>query len=141
MGKIDEFYYLIINGVVSSKAHEVLNLQEQKLENTEWFFVSYSEKEVAKSEVFTLAFEEECPDNFYKIKASPLVITQEFAKEFDCIPEGWKTIVLFQFWETDLKILEKLNTLDAWHFSSSRLVFCFEENYELVKKEFNSKNR
>jgi len=51
-------------------------------------------------------------------------ITQQFAKPFDSIPHGWKTICLFQFTEEDVpEVIYQLPYTEDWYQSDNFIYF------------------
>jgi len=75
----------------------------------------YSDFEVPIGTKFNLLKKMDATDTSYSIDGQLTMVTQQFAKPFDCIPKGWKTIVEIRFDSASLELIKsRMKLIDSW---------------------------
>ena len=112
------FVFLRIHGIVSQKScKKVLSVMNRDLINPYriLLFADYSDFEVPIGTKFTLLKKMDAADTSYFIDGELTMATQQFAKPFDCIPKGWKTIIEMHFDTTSFDLVKsKIRVIDSW---------------------------
>jgi len=78
------------------------------------FFALYAEDDVQLGTEFTSVFLNEMPASLEHTRALLRAVTQQFARPFEVVPRGWKTICLIDFPEGLPGVIERLPVVDAW---------------------------
>jgi len=111
--------YLVIQGLLDSTSLEFVKEGLPKVwnENTICCFISYAYADLPLGKTFELAFRDDLSE-LTKTLCVVKAVTQQFAKPFDLIPDGWKTITLLEFPYGIPPIIANLPTIHAWGYNN-----------------------
>jgi len=80
-----------------------------------FFFADYSDFEVPIGSKFSLLKKIDGVGHSYSIDGQLVMVTQQFFKPFDYVPQGWKTILEIKFDTRSLELIKsKLGVSDSW---------------------------
>jgi hypothetical protein len=92
-------------------------------ENEKLLFCDFSEFDIQVGQVFDVVKSMDKQvhlNSMIRLKS----VTQQFGKQFDIIPSGWKTICLFEFLSKGIpEIVKNLPVIDDWYDSHISVVF------------------
>ncbi len=90
-------------------------------------FVSYAYADLPLGKRFDVVFPHGHPERAEATVTTMVAVTQQFAKPFDAVPHGWKTICLMDFPEGEPAVMAGLPTVDAWGESKTCICLCTRE--------------
>ena len=105
---------IAIKGVVSATVRRNLGLSLQANEIA--LFLSYSEEDVLVGHEFKYMI---IGEKSIEVSLTLRFVTQQFGKEFDLIPQGWKTIAVLETDNQLPKQLVEMKTVNSWDEESS----------------------
>lgn len=110
---------------------------KKKEKNEEWLFVSYAEATFSRGTLFDIIIpsNETAWNHEYKIRL--LKITDEYARTFTEVPQGYKTICLFGFTDSYPKLIRQLPLLDGWSSKTNSIYLCRHSDINLLEPEKN----
>lgn len=122
--------YLRLHGAASKKARKLIfsshkNIEIGLIDNV--VFCDYSDFTIPLGQVFNFLIIEETPKIIIPANIKLIWITQQFFKEWEEIPMGWKTICGFEYEKKDL--FERLPVIDAWDTNSKFIISTREADY------------
>jgi hypothetical protein len=80
-----------------------------------FLFADYSDFEIPIDSKFSLLKKIDAASPSYSIDGQLVMVTQQFFKPFDCVPQGWKTILEIKFDTQSLELIKsKLGVSDSW---------------------------
>jgi len=106
-------------------------LPEEKPSNCEVLFISFAYADIPIGRTFSIVFPTRAPQSALRIKCEILAVTQQFAKPFDEIPHGWKTICLMKFDDGIPDIVATLPTVNGWYENRDTVSLCDEDTWRL----------
>lgn len=120
--------HLVIAGKVSATTlagvHDGLNGAE--LDGCVPCFVWFSPRDYPVGSEFDLLFARGNPTHAVQATAKIMAVTQQYAKPFDCVPRGWKTICLIHFSAEAKPLIDQLATIDSW-YGEGRIELCLAQ--------------
>jgi hypothetical protein len=135
--------FLTIQGKVNPESCEkVIKDFSSKMSPTKLCcFVSYAYETLPLGKTFDISFSYSEPDKYVETILEISLITQQFSEEWDSIPQGWKTVCIFNFPKGVPKLFLDLPTADGWGEVKSKdcICICNKENYEEIKKHLEFK--
>lgn len=138
MSKLDvpiEERYLIIRGRVASEALQAsqkglpVNVKEDE---GIVLFVGLSYGDIPIGSQFDVVFELDNPTNFAIIDCHLTGVTQDFAKPFDLIPEGWQTICCFNFGGAIPDHISNLKEINSWSQGTLEICICRKDVHSAI---------
>ena len=127
--------YLTICGRASEEAVKLVRtgLPEVWPDTTICCFLDYANMTVPVGACFDLIFDDFDPTNHVNTAICVQAVTQEFARPFDEISQGWKTITLLDFPQGLPEIVDKIPVVEGWHALDRLFILCNSEDYESVR--------
>jgi hypothetical protein len=124
--------WLLLEGAASPKALEAVRagLPESWPDTVRCIFVSYAFADLPLGKRFDFVFPRGKPAAREPTIAIIHAVTQQFAKPFDEIPHGWKTICLIDFPGGPPRLIEQLRTADSWFETNEPVGLCGRETME-----------
>jgi len=106
-------------------------------ENAILLFVSYTFNEFKTGSLFDIFIEEsnQSWNHDYKIKLDK--VYDEFGSSFDFVPEGYKTLCLFECKPHIPAAIRKLPALKTWEVTDRSLYLCNHSDIDLLHNEVN----
>jgi hypothetical protein len=137
-GLLKEEPHIVLRGVVSfdvlknvqsAFSEKDINANERRI-----FFVNYSDVDIAIGTCFQKAFDLRTND-VTSVNCHLEEVTQQFARPFDHIPAGWKTICKFKFSGGIPLLITSLPVVDDWFDSRSEyIVLTTDKFWEKYKR-------
>ena len=118
-------YFVTVNGALSDELIKTGNVKLEKKDSKtdKVLFLSFSNCDIPlKSKFNYILINEEK----YSIRATVEYVTQSYNLPFDCIPNGHKTICVFNF-EEDYDLLLLIPFTEKWYRSGFNCEIGFEE--------------
>jgi len=125
---------LLLEGSVSSRALALVHagLPEEWSESARCLFATYAYADLPLGKRFEFAFPNGDPEAAEPTSATVLAVTQQFAKPFDSIPHGWKTICLIDFPNGIPGVIERLPAIESWGQSRALAGLCTRETLDAI---------
>ena len=111
--------YMLLNGKVNKELllgneHSLVPFLKHR-SNEVLLFVSYSSFDIKIGQKFQVVFDKRYPGGAMEFGDCILKrVTQQMFKEWDEIPQGWKTITLMEFDNGIPKMIAELPQIDSW---------------------------
>ena len=96
-------------------------------------FVGFSYATLPIGKCFDVVFPMGQPALGVKCRSRIHAVTQQWAKPFDQVPHGWKTICVVEFPDGVPPLVESLPSIDAWYQNEDRVCVCDEVTWERLK--------
>lgn len=130
-------YKLIIAGIVSEPCLNVAKMGLQRSFDPQFclcLFCVFSDYEVPIGTEFDAIINSQTKEK-YPVKAKLIDVTQQWAKPFDCIPRGYKTISRFSFTSvTDVNWLKnEIPTVNNWYGNDKKFKLISYKNQSTTK--------
>lgn len=106
-------------------------LPKEKPENCEILFISFAYADIPIGRTFSIAFPTSTPQSATRINCQILAVTQQYAKPFDEIPHGWKTICLLKFEDGVPDVIASLPVVNGWYENRNTVSICDESTWRL----------
>lgn len=107
-------------------------LPKERSENSEVLLVSFAYADIPIGRVFDVAFPEGDPKSVTRTRCVITAVTQQYAKPFDEVPHGWKTICLVEFPEGIPAVIASLPTVNGWYENRLTVSLCDEDTWRLI---------
>ena len=113
--------YLIVQGRMYAQSRDMVSrgLPEKWPPNSILLFLSYANMEVPVGQTFDIVFQLDSPQQHVEAECHLAAVTQQFAKAWDLIPRGWKTISIMEFPAGIPEMIQNSPTLNQWSGSDS----------------------
>lgn len=94
-------------------------------------FISFAYADLPIGKAFTVAFRPSAPGIAEPCALQIAAVTQQFAKPFDSIPHGWKTICCLAFDGPPPSLITNLRVVEGWYVSprSDHVLIATEESW------------
>ena len=123
----------ILGKVSSAVVKKIIAMHQLVLKPEELFlFVGYNFYEYNVDDLFDIAINELDQKWKFDYKIKLKKIFDEFGRSHKTIPEGYKTICLFECKSNYPEIIKKLPTLKAWNFEKSGVFLCNHSDINLL---------
>ncbi|WP_158903600.1 hypothetical protein [Burkholderia sp. L27(2015)] len=122
---------LIVEGRASRSALAILNagLPKSRPIDSEILFISFAYADIPIGRKFTTLFPEKQPHLVTRTNCQVMAVTQQFAKPFDEIPHGWKTVCLVQFVGGVPDVVRSLPEVNGWYENRDTVCLCDEDTW------------
>jgi hypothetical protein len=124
--------YLMIEGHLSERALDVVRkgLPQARPENSAIMFFSFAFADIPIGRRFKVIFPKDHPELAVPTDCEILAVTPQYAKPFDCIPHGLKSVCLVRFLTGIPEIVRAQPAVDGW-FYGDILCLCDEETWKV----------
>ena len=104
-------------------------LPQERSTNCEVLFFSFAYADIPIGRTFSVAFPANAPQLATRTSCQILAVTQQFAKPFDEIPHGWKTICLVKFAEGIPDVIGSLPFVNGRYENPDTVCLCDEATW------------
>jgi hypothetical protein len=127
--------FLWIEGSVSPKSMALIKagLPEARPCDTAIVFVGFAYADLPVPKQFDVIFPRRNPQDGIHCQSRIIAVTQQFAKPFQEIPHGWKTVCMIQFVGGIPETIRKLPEVDSWFQNDEWACVCGNATWELLK--------
>jgi len=108
-------------------------LPPDRPENSAILFFSFAYADIPIGRRYKVLFPQDHPELAVTTDCEILAVTQQFAKPFDCIPHGWRTVCLVRFLTGIPEMIQAQRTVDSWKYCTW-LFLCDEETWKMRLK-------
>ena len=123
----------ILGKVSSPIVKKIIEMHHLILRPDELFlFVGYNFYEYKINDFFDIAINESDQKWKFDYKIKLKKVYDEFGRSHDCIPDGYKTICLFECKPNFPEIIKKLPTLKTWNFENAGVFLCNHSDINLL---------
>jgi hypothetical protein len=128
---------LIVEGRASATVlfHVRGALPKELPANSEVLLMSFAYADLPIGRTFEFLFPTGSPHSLTRTRCEIIAITQQYAKPFDEVPHGWKTICLVKFAEGLPGIIESLPMVNGWHENRNTVSLCDADVWRLITAE------
>ncbi|CAE6837662.1 hypothetical protein LMG22931_07109 [Paraburkholderia nemoris] len=125
---------LVVEGRASPDVlfHVQKALPKERPANCEVLLVSFAYADIPIGRTFDIAFPTRAPKSETRTRFVIRAVTQQYAKPFDEIPHGWKTICLVEFPEGIPGVIASMPEVNGWYENRQTLSLCDEETWRLI---------
>ena len=123
---------LHILGKASAVIVKKLQQQYVSKENAIWLFAGYSFSEYKVGDSFDILIKESDQSWNHDFKIKLQKVYDEFGRTYTAIPEGYKTICLFECTPSIPAYIKRLPVLKTWDLSDSSIYLCNHANIDLL---------
>lgn len=123
----------IIGKVSSTVVKKIVEMHHLVIKPSELFlFVGYNFYDYKINDVFDIAIKELDQKWQFEYKITLHKIFDEFGRSHQSIPDGYKTICLFECTPNFPEIIKKLPTLKTWDFTNTGVFICNHADFNLL---------
>lgn len=128
--------WLRLEGAASPKALQAARagLPASWPDTVRCVFVGYAFADLPLGKRFDFVFPRGDPADGEPTLAIIQAVTQQFAKPFDGLPHGWKTVCLIDFPRGTPRLIEQLRAVDSWFEWNEWVGLCSRETMEVMRK-------
>jgi predicted transcriptional regulator YdeE len=138
-----ELRYLWLEGILSPDSFNFAKkgLPHDIPHNGRTCFVGYCYADIPLPRTYDLIFNFDHPEQVWRTQSRIVAATQQWAKPFEELPHGWKTVCVIEFPDDALEIIDRLPLVDGWFISSFRLGLCDQRNYPAILRGLERQRR
>ena len=100
--------------------------------NCEVLLISFAYADIPIGRTFDVAFPRGAPTSATRTRCVIKAVTQQYAKPFGEIPDGWKTICLVEFPEGIPDVIASLPVVNGWYENQQTVSLCDENTSRLL---------
>ena len=127
---------LLLEGALSEEAFfQVKRGLPPDAKAEECFFSSYAFADLPLPKTFDVVFDYADPVKGEIVPIRIVAVTQQFAKPFDEVPHGWKTICWLGATARQSALLQSLPKVSTWFEASPSVGLCSRDTWEAKKAE------
>jgi hypothetical protein len=125
---------LIVEGRASATVlfHVRGALPKELPANSEVLFMSFAYADMPIGRTFDIAFPTGAPQSLTRTRCEVVAVTQQYAKPFDELPHGWKTICVVKFEEGIPDIIASLPVVNGWYENRYTVSLCDADVWQLI---------
>ena len=129
--------YLWFEGHVAQAVLQriVSGLPQHRTCHTAILFVGFAFADLEIGRCFEVIFQKERPENAILCQSRIVSVTQQFAKPFDRVPHGWKTICEVEFPDGVPSLIQNLPEVDWWYMNDECVCVCDAVTWEALKQK------
>jgi hypothetical protein len=118
-------YYLKVHGQVSEELLIKAKINITKTDSNIILMLSYSEFTINKNSQFNYVT---IDGKMFRINGILTYITQQFSLPFDEIPQGWKTVGIFDL-KDNFEFVKLIPFTEGWVSKDSEIIIGFDDSF------------